>query len=398
MQPAGSVRRRIKEVKLVYWRMIIKRGRQGLPLIKGVLLVAVGFCLVSIAVFKWPYLNLIPQTAPVFAPGGGNLSRSGLFLQVLGHYNLDFVRIISEELPLPSRHLPFQPAATTKLIPWLSLNSTGLGVDLKPINLVQTELGWFQQLVARGSERSTGANKSQIDEALTGLQAASVSVQEQKTQPAPQKAEGPPRVAIYHTHTSEDYVPSSGNTHTYGQEAGIVAVGRVLAQKIEEHGIGVIHNTTIHDAHVFREAYLRSGDTINSLLRENPKLDVILDIHRDAPSKDKAKSRDLTTAEIDGQPAGRVYMIVGTDRLGLTHPNWHQNHTFAQELQEQLEELFPGLSRGIKIDTARFNQHLHPRLMLIEIGGEQNSLEEAKLGASCLADALAAWFEKHDQD
>ncbi|MGB9826744.1 MAG: stage II sporulation protein P, partial [Desulfofundulus sp.] len=120
-----------------------------------------------------------------------------------------------------------------------------------------------------------------------------------------------------------------------------------------------------------------------------PELKMLLDVHRDAPSSNAAESRALTTTEINGQKVARIYLIVGTDRLGLAHPNWQQNHAFALKLQQKLETLYPGLSRGIKIDTARFNQHLHPHALLVEIGGDQNTLAEAELGARYLADAIA---------
>jgi stage II sporulation protein P len=205
-----------------------------------------------------------------------------------------------------------------------------------------------------------------------------------------QAASGPPLVAVYHTHTSEDYVPSAGASHTYGRKAGIVRVGETLVQALKERGIPAVHDTTCHDDEKFREAYLRSVQTAERLVKANPELKMLLDVHRDAPSSNAAESRALTTAEINGQKVARIYLIVGTDRLGLAHPNWEQNHAFALKLQQKLETLYPGLSRGIKIDTARFNQHLHPHALLVEIGGDQNTLAEAELGARYLADAIAA--------
>ncbi|HHT71267.1 MAG TPA: stage II sporulation protein P [Firmicutes bacterium] len=378
------------------WQVIYRRWRLGLPFIKGVLLVATCFCLVSLAAAGWPRLSLPVAAVPVFTDGGQGFTGQGLFRRVLELYEVDFVQVFSQGLPLSSRYRPAEighTAGASDLFPWLSQSSSKLKLSLQPLGLVQNELGWFQ-LAARGGDRFHEPPRLETAPVNpNGPQVVSPQPLPQPLQPV-LKPEGPARVAVYHTHTSEDYVPTAGSTHTYGREAGIVAVGRELVQQLEEkHGIPCIHDITLHDADVFREAYLRSADTVARLLKEQPKLQVILDIHRDAPNKDSVKSRTMTTTEIHGQQVGRIYIIVGTDRLGLAHPSWPENHAFALELQGQLEALYPGLSRGIKIDTARFNQQLHPRLILIEIGGDQNSLEEAMLAADYLADALAAWFQ-----
>ena len=382
------------------WHMIYRRWRQGAPFIKGVLLVTAGFCLVSLAAAGLPRLNF-PSAVPALADGGRDFPGQGLFRKILESYEMDFTRVFEQGLPFFCRRQLYEADDTTGssfLLPWLK-NPRKLGMDLRPLSLVQSELGWFE-LAVRGGSRNQ--DQSLPDESyLVSPEPKSAPVENPKRevlQPTI-RPEGPAKVAIYHTHTSEDYVPSCGNSHTYGQEAGIVAVGRELASKLEQkHRIRCLHDTSVHDTPVYREAYLRSGNTVEKLIKENPELEIILDVHSDAFTKDVTKSRTMTTTTINDQQVARIYIVVGTDRLGLTHPNWQQNHAFALELQQQLGALYPGLSRGIKIDTARFNQHLHSRLVLIEIGGDQNTLEEAKLGAGYLADVLVAWLRNQTEN
>lgn len=375
------------------WHIVFRRWRLGASFIKGVLLVAAGFVILSLAAVGLPRLSLPSMSVPVIAGGDRDVPGQGLLSRLIEIYEIDFVRVLEQGLPLYTRHQFRGTKATGSAFSWIKSGSNKLWVSLQPLELLQSELGRFK-LAARGENRLNKTDEPNEIPPLDGLGESRPPLAEPKEVLQPTiKPDGPPRIAIYHTHTSEDYVPTSGKSHTYDREAGIVAVGRELVQKLEEkHGIRCVHDTSVHDADVFREAYLRSSKTVSKLIKENPQLEVILDIHRDAPTNDNTKSRSITTAEIDSKQVGRIYLIVGTDRLGLPHPKWQENHAFAMELQRQLEALYPGLSRGIKIDTARFNQHLHSRLLLIEIGGEQNTLEEAKLAAGYLADALAAWF------
>ena len=53
-----------------------------------------------------------------------------------------------------------------------------------------------------------------------------------------------------------------------------------------------------------------------------------------------------------------------------------------------MNEKYPGLARPLDLRTERFNQNLSPGMMIVECGGNGNSLEEAKLGAASFADAL----------
>ncbi|MGI6129304.1 MAG: stage II sporulation protein P [bacterium] len=380
------------------WHMFLRRWRRGAPLVKGVFLIVAGFIVVSIGAAGLPKFSLPPVAVPALA-GGGIVSGQGLIKQVLGAYQVDFIRVLDQGLPLACLRQDQMNGKRTAIFvfPWLSGSGPrNLQLSLEPLELVQSELAWFE-LAARGSRRSKEEKNTNEPLPLVEHEPLPTTSPVQEPPQPVQQVDGPPRIAIYHTHTSEDYVPTAGASHTYGKEAGIVAVGRELRKTLEErHGICCLHNTTVHDAPVYREAYLRSGETVAKLLQDNSELEVVLDIHRDAPTKDAAKSRAMTTTTIDDQLVARVYIVVGTDRLGLAHPNWKKNHEFALSLQQQLEALYPGLSRGIKIDTARFNQQLHSRLILIEIGGEHNSLDEAKRTVPLLADALAAWFRNQD--
>lgn len=198
-------------------------------------------------------------------------------------------------------------------------------------------------------------------------------------QSRPLAAENP--VIIYHTHTTESYVPTSGEKFSEDLRLTVAQLGRELGEILEkEYGIPVIHNSEIHD--IPRSlAYEKALDTLKNLTEEHANAGMIIDLHRDGVG------RRFTTAEINGVTTARIMFVVGS-----RHAKWTENHRLALFLHETLEEIAPGLSRGIHQEALTYNQHLHPGSLLIEIGGYENSLEEARNALPYLAAALARWY------
>ncbi|MEW6724556.1 MAG: stage II sporulation protein P [Bacillota bacterium] len=211
------------------------------------------------------------------------------------------------------------------------------------------------------------------------------------TPPATNRRFGPePLVAIYHTHARESFLPTLRTmdqkvveAFTFNTAVSVVAVGEELAKALtNRHGIPCIHNTTIHDADGRLGAYVESLKTAEALVSQYPGLKMLIDIHRDAGV------RNLTTTTIGGLDVAKILIVIGTDR-SLPHPKWQENYTFARRIVARMEEKYPGLSSGIRVKDGRYNQHLLAGALLFEMGGHENSLEEAKRAARLLADVLS---------
>ena len=197
-----------------------------------------------------------------------------------------------------------------------------------------------------------------------------------------------PLVAIYHSHSSEAYRLTSGVDHLWGSEEGVISIGAKLASTLQgKYGIPVIHSKKIHDYPVWREAYINSQKTITGILEKNKSIEIVLDIHRDAGL---SVSTTFPTVEVNSVRAARVLIVVTTDKYGLPHPRWQDNLTFAYQLNAKLDELYPGLSRGVSVrNDARWNQHVHPRALIVEIGSDKTKRQEAEVSAVYVADAIS---------
>ncbi len=204
-----------------------------------------------------------------------------------------------------------------------------------------------------------------------------------------------PQVLIYHTHATEGYEPydsgyfdTSGTWRSTDFSGNMVSVGTALESVLNKKGIGVIHDSTMHDDPSYNGSYQRSAVTIKNHLAENPTIEVCLDIHRDAiePSE---KEIIKPTAVINGKKAAQIMIIAGCDDGSMNMPDYWENLRFAAALADKLEELYPGITRPVLFDYRKYNMDLSPGLLLIEIGATGNTLDEAKYSAELLGNALS---------
>ena len=197
-----------------------------------------------------------------------------------------------------------------------------------------------------------------------------------------------PAVLILHSHGSEGYRESSGY-RSLNTSDNVVSVGTRLKEKLEQAGIGVIHDTTMHDQPSYNQSYIEAREAIEEYLKAYPSIRLVLDIHRDAVETADGSQKGYTQT-VDGQEAAQLMMVVGTDAGGRNHPNWEENLSLAVKLHVQLEKQTPGICRPISFRAQRFNQDLSAGGMLIEVGAAGNSREEALLGAEVLAQGIIA--------
>ena len=205
-----------------------------------------------------------------------------------------------------------------------------------------------------------------------------------------------PQVLILHTHGSEGYMTYDAGYYNAGDRnrtedhtKNVCAVGEAVRLTLEAYGITAIHDTTVHDRPVYSGAYTRSAAAAQAWLEQYPSIQVVLDLHRDAVMQG---STDIVkpTAEVEGKKAAQMMLITGvvsTD--ALPHPRWQENLTFATRLQQTLDALSPDLMRPLNTVASRYNQHLSPGWVLVEMGAEGNTMEEAVYSARILGETLA---------
>lgn len=205
-----------------------------------------------------------------------------------------------------------------------------------------------------------------------------------------------PTVLIYHTHAMESYTPQTGEDYTEevpfrtaDLDYNMVSIGTRLAELLENAGISVLHDTTLHDAASYNGSYASSRETVEKYLAQYPSIRLVLDIHRDA-AEDGSGHQVAATAETAQGDTARLMLVLGSEAGGLYNPNWQENYALAVKLQAVLEQESPGLCRELHLTDQRYNQDLSPGALLIEVGAAGNSHDEALRAMTPLAEAIAA--------
>lgn len=287
--------------------------------------------------------------------------------------------LISEELLLP------QPEETqqTALIPESVEATAGTALSnfrpaVQQVQIARTQLADYETLVRNfyAIDANTMAGSDQLSvEKLLGMDMT-----------LPQEGDGP-QILIYHTHSQEafaDSVPGDVNT-------GIVGVGECLTKILtEQYGYRVLHNTGQYDVETRDNAYSRALPAVEQILAENPSIQVIIDLHRD----EVAEETKLVT-DIQGRPTARFMFFNGLSRTRktgdidyLANENQEANLAFSFQMQLKAAEYYPGLTRRIYLKGYRYNMHLRPRTLLVELGAQNNTVEEAINACDPLAHIL----------
>ncbi len=202
-----------------------------------------------------------------------------------------------------------------------------------------------------------------------------------------------PQILIYHTHSQEGYADSKqGDANT-----SVLALGAELSRLLtEKYGIQVLHHTGQYDVPDHAKAYAKALPDLEQILRENPSIEVVIDLHRDG-----VPATTHLVTEINGKPTAQIMFFNGLSRTTtqgdlsyLPNPYIEDNLAFSFQAQLAAAEYYPGFTRKIYLKGYRYNMHLLAKCMLVEVGAQTNTFAEAKNAMEPLADILAMVLKK----
>ena len=207
-----------------------------------------------------------------------------------------------------------------------------------------------------------------------------------------QQSSNKPQILVYHTHSQEKYADSDENTT-------IVGVGEYLCELLRKnYDFNVIHHKGEYDVESRDYAYSNAMIGLEHVLEENPSIEVMIDLHRDEMSQD---TKLVTT--IQGIQMAKIMFFNGlcyTRELGeltsLPNPYVQDNLAFSFQMQLASEQYYPGLTRKIYLKGYRYNLHYRPKSLLIELGAQNNTVEEAMNACEPLAHVLSLVLGKKE--
>ncbi len=207
---------------------------------------------------------------------------------------------------------------------------------------------------------------------------------------------GGPKILIFHTHAYEGYVDSNPEK----LEDGVVGLGARLAKILnEEYGLSVLHVTKrfdMEDGKVnVNGAYERVEPYISQILAENPTIEVVIDLHRDG-----INDNQHLVSTIDGKPTAPLMFVNGLSKIlddgaltnisSLPNPYLSENLAFSFNMYLEGNKLYKGLMRRNYIKAYRYSLHMRPKSLLVEVGAQTNTMEEARNAIEPLSKILTS--------
>lgn len=194
-------------------------------------------------------------------------------------------------------------------------------------------------------------------------------------------------VYIYNTHQTEEYDYIANDN--YNIKPNVTVNNYILKEQLEQYGIKSlveeksIMNVLNNNNWNYAASYKVSRMFMEEASKNYPSLKYFIDIHRDSVSK------KISTTTIDNKSYAKILFIVGLD-----NPNYNETLTFTNLINERLNLLYPGLSRGIykksgPLVNGVYNQDFNNRTILIEVGGEENNIDEVNNTMNAIAIVLS---------
>ena len=201
------------------------------------------------------------------------------------------------------------------------------------------------------------------------------------------------KALLYFTHSREAFEPvteaKNGIIAANHQTENITKFGEKLKTQLIFNGVAteilpIDNELEMNKKGInYGRAYKAIRPFVEKRLQEE-NYDLIIDLHRDSVGPDKS------TMVYNNEKYAKVAFVIG-----MEHPNFEKNRANATLLKKEMELLVPGITRdlvmkhGAGVD-GKYNQDLHPGLLVVELGGIGNKEDELNRTVAVIAKAAAA--------
>ena len=264
--------------------------------------------------------------------------------------NLAYVQLLNLGLPIINSNYFDKDAYVESDVTLLSIALEAANLNgLNPVSLVSYEIPYLKNdeftneidhstYAFNSFKLSDGSVAKLNPEELNGNANASVTASAAYN-PKLKKTlnQAKPEVLIYHTHTTESYLPSDRDSTD--ENLNVVGVGDALANELEQnYGISVIHDKTMHSAS-YEDSYTRSNETVSKYLKKYGDFKLIIDLHRDAMGN---SNKSAFALNINNENVAKIMFVTAKNSS-----HYKDNEAMAESLNDIARSLFPGFCKGI---------------------------------------------------
>ena len=196
-----------------------------------------------------------------------------------------------------------------------------------------------------------------------------------------------PLVYIYNTHQTEEY--SAGALQNYNIVPTVLMASNILCRVLKDYGIIAITEQRKLQSELskrglsYNSAYTLTYEYLEEIHKKYPSIKYFIDLHRDSVSS-RVTINDYSYAKM---------MFV----IGMHHDNYKDNEAMMLSLNEKLSNSYDGIMRNVFYGKiSRYNQHFNKGVILIEIGGPDNSISEVNNSVHAFGEALASYIGENN--
>lgn len=200
-----------------------------------------------------------------------------------------------------------------------------------------------------------------------------------------------PRVYIYNTHQLEGY--DGTNYSEYGITPNVQMAAYLLKDRLNSFNIptivemGNISDLLNTNGWSYSYSYKASRYFVEDALKKNQNLDLIIDLHRDSIS------HDASTITYNGKNYAKIMFVVGEE-----YETYQKNLELANTINNLLKKQIPEISRGVILKGGKgvngiYNQDLNQNMILIECGGNENTIDEIINTIDLLANVIKTYLK-----
>lgn len=205
-----------------------------------------------------------------------------------------------------------------------------------------------------------------------------------------------PIIYIYSTHDEEEY--ESNYINPYNISPNVKLASYYLQEQLKNIGINsIVEDKSVGDVirknnWVYSKSYEVSRMYLEEAKNNYPSVKYFIDLHRDSSVKEK------TTTTYEGKDYAKILFIVG-----LEQENYEANLEITNRLNEILISNIPTISRGIYKKSGPgvngiYNQDFDPNCILIEMGGQYNTIVEVSNTIEILAKSIKTLLEEYEKE
>lgn len=204
-----------------------------------------------------------------------------------------------------------------------------------------------------------------------------------------------PRIYIYNSHQGEQY--SYKYLESYNIIPDVLMASLMLKEKLENLSISTIVEESDILEYMKKNnlnhagSYIASKHFLNETIKKYDNLDLYIDLHRDAAV------HSVTHTNINGKDCAKVLFVIG-----LENPNYQFNLDVVTKINNIILEKYPTLTRGIMKKEGYgvngvYNQDLHHNVILLEVGGHQNNIDEINNTLDLIAEVIGEYLNEKEE-